>query len=181
MKVPALRRKLAFDERFLRDVGLFNGTWSAFDIISDYAVGQFLGLPHEITHLLTAGLEFHRKARLLRELIQRSDHTKKKDLLTALNVLQNEGKRNVFAHSFMRSRDDRVTFVERTRHGPLQAKEHHFTGPEFQAHVLKVVEAANTFQLALGVTSQHLEEFGAAFKRAASSESTSPQPPVSSE
>ena len=72
-------------------------------------------------------MEFARKSALLRNLIYRSDDPKKKLLLRLIGKIQNESKRNVFAHAFIISGPNDVTFIDRSRGGDYAAKKHTFT------------------------------------------------------
>src|SRR5262249_2400557 len=78
---------LLFRPDFVHELGWFFGAWSTFDMVTDFALGRFLNLPHQDTHLLTAGMVWGRKARLLVDLISRSSHPNKQSLLRALNIL----------------------------------------------------------------------------------------------
>jgi len=139
---------------FLAAFGLFYRMWSANDITVDYAIGKLLKLPADETHLLTAGIDFNRRASLLRILLNRGTLPRKPQIISALNTIQNESLRNVFAHSFLQSDEITVTFIERTRHGKYDPKKHSSTISTFRAHVHKFVDAAVAFQeyMALGLS-----------------------------
>jgi hypothetical protein len=143
---------IASRKEFSAWLGLFYVVWSGAEVVTAYAVGKFLSLAHEETHLLTARMEFARKTALLRALISRSDHPKKAALKGALNKMQNESKRNVFAHSFLRSDLKTVTFVERTWEGDFKVRLHKFTLEEFIEHVERFQVAGREFERALGMT-----------------------------
>jgi hypothetical protein len=125
----------------------------------DCAIGKFLRLGPYETHLLTAGMEHGRKVMLLRGLISRSDHTKKTELVRALNVIQNKSLRNVFAHSYIASDDKKITFVERSRGGPYWAMEHDFSLKEFKDHVQEFLQASRDFEMALDLAPFELHAF----------------------
>lgn len=151
--------RLADHAQFNWRYGFFWNAWSTAEAAFDCAIGKFLRLSHAETHILTAGMEHGRKATLLRGLIRREDHPKKAELLRALNVIQNESLRNVFAHSYIASDDKIITFVERSRGGPFKAAEHHFTLEEFHEHVTKFAKAAVDFYDAVGFEPLELEAF----------------------
>jgi len=153
---------------FRRALGAFHATWASVEITMDWAIGQFLKLPQEETHLITAGMEFGRKAVLLRALVARSDSKNKNEILQHLNWIQNESKRNAFAHSFMRSNKDVVTFVKRSGHGKFEIREHSFQPKEFDEHVNKFIEAAIGFEKELGATRKEIESFAQAATNLAS-------------
>lgn len=144
---------------FLVAVGVFYNMWSANDIMVDYAIGKLLKLPADETHLLTAGMDFNRRASLLRVLLNRSALPQKAQIISALNTIQNESLRNVFAHSFLQSDKTTVTFIERTRHGKYDPKKHVFTVPDFKTHVRKFVDAAVAFQEEFGISNEDFETF----------------------
>jgi hypothetical protein len=155
---------------FLAAVGLFYSMWSANDITVDCAIGKLLKLPADETHLLTAGIDFNRRASLLRVLLNRSTLPRKPQIISALNTIQNESLRNVFAHSFLQSDETTVTFIERTRHGKYDPKKHPFTISAFRDHVHKFVDAAVAFQQELEITNEDMQ----AFANAAFNVKTSP-------
>ena len=117
---------------------------------------------YEETHLITAGMQFSRKAILLRALVTRSDRKDKGAIIKLLNYFQEESKRNVFAHSFARSDEDNVIFVTRDNHGKFVAKEHRFSATEFETHIQQFIEAAKSFEKEVGLTRNDIEAFCAA-------------------
>ena len=151
---------LGVTDPFLSKVGKFYGIWSTTELAIDYAVGKFLSLPFEETHLLTAGMEFNRKARLLMALLNRSDHPQKNVMINSVKTIQNESLRNVLAHSFMEHEHDYVVFVERSRHGSYNPTRHKFTLPEFSAHVENLYEASVALHDAIGMTDEEVQKFG---------------------
>ena len=150
---------LAFDIKFTTIFGLFHVGWSVAESAIDYAIGQFLQLASEQTHLLTAGIDHGRKIMLLRDLIARSDHANRTELLRTLKIIQNESLRNVLAHSYIASDDKTITFIERRRGGPYSVKLYEFTLKEFRDHVRKFTQAAQDFEKALGFTREDLSGF----------------------
>jgi hypothetical protein len=146
-----MSEKLIFSRDFIHELGFFFGAWSAFDMITDFSIGKFLGLSHDATHLLTAGTVWGKKCRLLVELIKRSDHPKKQELLASLKIIQGQAKRDLFAHSYARSSDKTVTFLNRQEGGGYHAEEFTFTLETFREHVHKFVKAASAFQNAIDV------------------------------
>jgi hypothetical protein len=104
-------------------------------------------------------MEFSRKVALLRALVNKSTHKNKASIVGSLNKMQNESKRNVFAHSFLRSDHRTVTFVERTWEGAYKTKKHKFTLAEFQSHVLAFQKAARAFSSALQIDAKDFQDF----------------------
>lgn len=157
-----MRRDYSSSLQFHSSLGRFYQVWCAVEFSVDLAIGMFLKIPDEQTHRLTAAMEFGRKAVFLRSLIANSDHKQKDNLVIALNALQNESMRNVFAHSFIMSSPKDVSFVERSPHGKFQVHVHPFTPAKFKEHVARFVRHAQDFENALGIERDVFERFGQA-------------------
>lgn len=151
---------LATQPEFTRILGTFYAVWSSAELCVSWAIGHFLRINYEETHVLTAGMEFGRKAILLRALVKRSDHKHKDSILGALNKIHNDSKRNAFAHSFISSTLTTVTFVERSGAGGYKATAHTFTLPEFAAHVNALIEHSAALSNALDFQSVESQKFG---------------------
>jgi hypothetical protein len=147
---------------YRESLGAFYGTWQSMEITLDWALGQFLKLPDDETHLLTAGMDFGRKAVVFRNLVRKSDHPKKTEIEKHLNWIQNESKRNIFAHSFARSGDADVTFIVRSKYDAYDTKEYRFTREEFERHVAQFIETAKAFEASVGLSRDAIEKFAAA-------------------
>jgi hypothetical protein len=143
-------------------MGLFNGTWATLDLTTDYAIYRFLNVTPGQAHLITSGMMFGRKARLLADLIGHSDHSKKAEILGAFNKVRGGNMRDVFAHSYIRSGDDSVTFVDRSSSGEFKATEHTFTMPDLAKHVYDFAFSVEAFWNSLGVTKPEIEAFAIA-------------------
>ena len=157
-----MAKPLAVTLAFTEPLGVFYGAWSAAEVVVDMAVGKLLKLPPEETHLLTAAMDFSRKIILLKALVARQKPKHQGKIQSALNSILNDSKRNMFAHSYIASRLDAVSFVERTTHGKYLARRHEFTGPEFRKHVDDFVDAADNLQIALGFTKADFAVFSKA-------------------
>jgi hypothetical protein len=169
-----------FTDAFLINLGKFYTTWLVLEATIDYTIGRFLKLPHNETHILTAGMEFGRKASLLRVLIDRSDIRNKLEIKQLLRKIQEESKRNIFAHSIIASNPTSVSFFYRKMDGTFSITEHSFTHAEFESHVRKMTSFAHNFSNALNVDMNEFQEFSRAALSASKSASKSPQPPSSS-
>jgi hypothetical protein len=66
---------------FYECFGGFYATWQSVEITMDWTIGQFLGVSYEDTHLITTGMQFGRKAMLLRALVNRSDCKNKGEII----------------------------------------------------------------------------------------------------
>jgi hypothetical protein len=168
-------------DSFLRDLGHFYGLWSALESSLDYMIGRLLKIPHVETHILTVGMEFGRKANLLRTLLARSDHPEKDRIRSLLRKIQNEARRNIFTHSIMHSDAESVTFVHRKMDGDYTGTPWRFTGEEFRQHVSDITAYAGDLSDLLGIDEADFQAFGrAASTNTRSSSTTSPHPPSSS-
>jgi hypothetical protein len=104
---------------------------------------------------------FGSKARLLVDLIRRSDHANKEEILESFSEFRGMSKRNVFAHSYVWSDHSTVKFMDRQTGGEYKAKEHTFTLTQFRHHVLKVAQVAERFYQAIGATRKAPSAVGA--------------------
>jgi hypothetical protein len=157
MTAPGLARS----SEYLHSLGIMHFNWSVIDLYTDYAIWKFLGVTAGQAHLITSGLMFGRKARLLADLLKRSKDANRYRLIEAFNVMQ-AGKRDVITHAYMGDDVDTVTFLERKASGAFKAFVHTYTLEEFRAHSNTLLEATNKFKAALGATDQELHEFAAA-------------------
>jgi hypothetical protein len=110
-------KRLILNPDFLLALGGFHGAWSSLEVLVSYSIGHALKIPFNETHMLTSGMEFGRKATLLRNLVHRSDRKNKAQIIGLIGRLQNESLRNVFAHGMITSSRDTVTFI-----GPITAR-----------------------------------------------------------
>lgn len=140
-------------------------------------IGTFLKIPHEQTAIVTAGMEFGRQITILRNLVYRSQHPNKKRILDALGKLQNESKRNIFAHSILFSDEKKATFVERSRGGDYKVTAHSYTVESFAEHVGKFIKMGVELTEALDQSPKDFHEFSMVLAKPINSETTSPEPP----
>lgn len=148
------------DERFLIAMGHFFGAWALVELLTDYAIHKFLKVTPLQAHLITAGMMFGRKARLLADLIGRSDHERKSEILGAFNKLRWMSKRDIFAHSYVKADENIVTFIERNAGGEAKAIAHTFTLLEFATYVHDFCVAAQKFEHSLEADDLELTAFG---------------------
>ena len=109
---------------FHRLLGTYYGSWTAADLTIDFAIGKFLKITHEHAQILTAGMMFGSKIRLLIEFVNRSHDKNKNVIIKALRNLQSEPKRDIIAHSYLIIKGGKATFIERPRGGEYCAKLH---------------------------------------------------------
>ena len=175
--VPDIRTKT----EFYAAVGMFHVAWSTTDLVISYAIGNLLKISNEETHVLIAGMEFGRKATVLRNLISRAKHRNKAQIVGALNSVQNDSKRNAIAHGLMTfdTAGTGVTFIDRSRGGEYTATPHYFTYLEFSRHVGWFVDEAERLEVALEIKDEDFQAFARAAISADKRAPKSPTPPSS--
>jgi len=102
---------------------------------------------------------FGRKARLLADLIGRSNHPNKAKLLGAFNAARGSTKRDVIAHGYLWSNKNTVKFIERSISGEYRAIEHPYSVNGFTLHVKEFYDKSNAFYVALEVGWQEIQDF----------------------
>lgn len=170
-------KSVAFSDTFIWHYGAFHGSWSSMEVLLCYIIGKLLRLSHIETLVLTAGMEFGRKATLARNLAYRSNHKNKNSIVNLLGRIQNESKRNVFAHGMLLTDEERVIFVDRSRGGDFEVTAHSFTLPEFISHVQSVITMGGELHEAFETDESDLAEFNQTAMKEVSKTITSPVPP----
>lgn len=156
--LPTDGSQLALNPRYLQAMGWFQSAWAGVEANTDFAICKLLGVTNEQAHLILAGTMFGRKARLLVELATRSKHPKKAKIIQAFNAVRGGNKREVFAHGYIATDKDSVTFIERPG-GDAKPRQHCFTLKEFEAHVVQFVAAGAKFHDVLEIDDQELDDF----------------------
>jgi hypothetical protein len=151
--------------QFYGHLGWFYAVWSATELNIDLTIGKLLKLPPEQTHALLAGLQFGRKAALLRSLLTKSDYPNVPELKGFLTRIRTESLRNVFSHSFIFSDIDSVTFVHRRSQDEYSADGYKFKADGFVTHVKNFLQLAHDFEKALAIPHDELLEFARAALR----------------
>ncbi len=178
--MPELPLPLILSQEYTQMLGTFYSNWSAIDLFTDYAICQFLHVTPEQSHLITSGMMFGRKAKLLDDLLRHSNDYRKKNIYPPFNKIR-AAKRDLFAHSYVGSNATSVFFLERSISGKYSAKKHTFTMQEFGAHVKEIATAAREFFYALDVSLQDLDAFAETALSLKSKSDTSPGSPPSGE
>lgn len=168
---------LAYNAKFWAALGAFQVNWAGIELITDYAISKFLNVTHEQGHLITSGMMFGIKARLLGDLISRSDHPNKAAMKGAFNNIRNLAKRNTFVHSYIRSRKEDVQFVDRASGGEYRTTVHTFTLDQMVEHARKVRGYANDFMAALQPDEGDVSAFADAALSLSNKSKMSPEPP----
>lgn len=96
---PILPIPMANHASYLQLLGIFHSNWSAIDVYTDFAIYQFLRVTPQQAHLITSGMVFGRKARLLDDLMRHSDDARKQKLMEAFNKIR-AAKRDIISHSY---------------------------------------------------------------------------------
>ncbi len=89
-------------------------------------------------------------------------------------------KRDTFAHAYIRSDADTVTFLERAGGGEFYAKEHTYTLAEFRKYAADFAKAGGELYAALGQTKEECNEFAEAALSLNRKSKTSPAAPSES-
>lgn len=160
-------------------MGLFQSSWAAIEVNTDFAIGRLLGVTYYQTHLITSGVMFGRRARLFVDLLKDSDWPKQSKLLAAFNIIRGSSLRDVFAHAYIASDGNTVTFIERPGGQEFRVKEHEFTLGGFIDHVNKVVKAGVSFHNELKIQQSELNAFANAAFKPSRSDTKSPGKPIS--
>jgi hypothetical protein len=168
-------RRFGASADFALKLGLFYINWAKTELIIDFAISKFLRISAEQAHFITASIDFGRRAQWLRELVRASDFLNKAALLGALNAIQNDSKRNIFAHSYLSSDDKRVSFIERMPFGEFSLRLHQFDAAEFTRHVDNIADHGMALQKALQATDEELDEFAEAAISMAAKVTVSPE------
>jgi hypothetical protein len=139
-------------------LGIFHLNWAAIDLHTDFAIYKFLKVTSLQAHLITSGMMFGRKARLLVDLIRHSDAKNKSAILGPFNIIR-ASNREMIAHSYFTSDAMSVVFLERSSANKFSVKEHRYSLPEFQAHVDKISAAAQAFVAAIDAPREEINDF----------------------
>jgi hypothetical protein len=164
---------------YLQLLGIFHSNWSAIDVYTDFAIYQFLHVTPQQAHLITSGMVFGRKARLLDDLIRHSDDARKQKLMEAFNKIR-AAKRDIISHSYVASDAVSVKFMERNTSGKFKANIHTYTFDEFRQHVLDIHYAADEFYAALEASKENIDAFANAALSLNRKSDTSPESPTES-
>jgi hypothetical protein len=124
-------------------------------------------------------MEFGRKITVLRNLVHRSHHPERSKITKLLGRIQNQSKRNVFAHAVVFSTPSTVTFVDRTRGGDYAATPHAYTLREFEQHVTDIMAIGAEFEQIIVPDHAEFQRFATAALRANTKSTKSPVPPSS--
>jgi hypothetical protein len=119
------------------------------DLYTDFAIYQFLHVTQQQAHLITSGMMFGRKARLLDDLIRHSDDPRKPKLLESFNKIR-AAKRDIITHSYVGSDAISVWYLERNTAGPFKAEIHSYSAERLQEHIQGIANAATDFYNAWG-------------------------------
>jgi len=160
MNLPIDQKSLSVRDEFNPLMDLFLGAWASFEMTVDFAIGKFLKTSHEQTHLITAGMMFGRRASLLADLVGRSDHPRKAEILGALNKLCGMSKGDIFIRSFLQPNQE--GFLSRSANGQFKIKSPSLTKAELMDQLRTFAVAGSDFYIALGVTDADIQSFGAA-------------------
>jgi hypothetical protein len=152
---------LPLPKEFATILGYFHAAFASLDLTTDFAIFKFLNTTPAEAHLITSGMTFGRKARLLADLTGRSDHPNKKAILSAFNAIRGN-KRYAIAHGYLWTDQTSIKFIERNISGEFKTKEHSFTPKQFFDYVLDFSEKSTEFYNSLGTSRAEINEFAKA-------------------
>lgn len=164
------------DYHFQRWIGAFAVKWGMAELSVSFAIGKFLGLNYEDTHLLTAKMPFNKKATLLRAVVKKTKPENESVILGALKTLQNSNRNTLF-HAYVLSKADTATFIEIDLGEKFSAKDHTYTLDSLKGHVEKFYEGLDDFNKSVGARpTAELRDFGYAAISLSNKSKTSPSP-----
>ena len=171
------RGRLVMSCEFMELTGRFHEAWTSLELLTDYAIYKLLKVTPSQGHLISAGMFFSRKARLLADLIRTSEYPNKAAILGAFNKVRDNNKRDIIAHSYVYSDHKTVTFVERNVSMKFKAIEHKFTFEEFKNHVTTFMRNAQGFHDAFEPDYDDVQAFAHAALSLNRKDKTSPEEP----
>jgi hypothetical protein len=130
------KKPFANTDEFYHKLGLFYFAWSRTDLVIDCAVWK-ASEPAPEVHEQIAPMNFARKCKHFRSLLPTSKFKDIEKVEKLLTRIPDHSMRNVFAHSFLASDIDSVTFIDRWQQGggPYRVDWHPFTRDQFLNHV----------------------------------------------
>ena len=153
------------NKEFIFELGKFHGAWATIDVELDLAISKSLNLSYEDAQMVTAGMQFGSKIRILYNIIKRGNHPNKSKIIDALNTLRNKVKRNIVAHSYMITDEKTVTFIERSGAHSYEVTKHEYTLESFKDLVKLMTQTGIQLFEAVELSNSELQKFGeAAFK-----------------
>jgi hypothetical protein len=151
---------------FYSALGWFYAVWSATELAIDCATWKALGTETaEQAHERSAGTMFSEKCEQLRTLLESAKIPHGEKVKELLTQIEHHSMRNIFAHSFLASDEDSVTFVHRKKrrgkHGKYEVTTYQIFRKDFFDHVQNFVQLALDFQQAVGLSHKEVAEFAA--------------------
>jgi hypothetical protein len=158
------KKPFANTDEFYHKLGLFYFAWSRTDPVIDCAVWKASEpAPAEQVHEQIAPMNFARKCKHFRSLLPTSKFKDIEKVEKLLTRITDHSMRNVFAHSFLASDIDSVTFINRWRQGgQYRVNWHPFTRDQFLNHVDDFIQLSLDFQRAVGLSDWEVAGFAAA-------------------
>lgn len=135
-------------------------TWNVLDYTLDFTIYKLLKIGAEQAQIITSGMMFGKKARLLIELLKRSDYPNKSHIIGALNAVRGGNKREAIVHSYVLGRGKSVAFIERSAGSDYKTAEHEFSEKEFEQHVTDFQRRCVEFHDALQYSQEDFQTFG---------------------
>jgi hypothetical protein len=157
-------KRFANTTEFYTALGRFHAAWSRIELVIDCAIWK--GSDTETAqqaHERVARMKFSDKLKKLRTLTDGGKFKHGEKVNDLLRQIEEESRRNVFAHSILASDEHSVTFIHRSmQRGKYKVMRHKISNHGFVKHVEKFVQVAVDFQQAVGLSDREVGGFAAA-------------------
>jgi hypothetical protein len=109
---PEMEGAFALTDEFYLTMGKYHVLWASIDIVIDCSIARSLKVPANDAHLITAGMFYGRKIRLLLDLL-REDTVINQSIKTKMRQALKEllgSKRDVLTHGYIWSSQNTISF-----------------------------------------------------------------------
>src|SRR5262245_65996629 len=157
-------KQFAYTTEFYTALGLFHAVWGQIELTIECAIWKAMGTEtaHQ-AHERVARMKFSEKLKKLRRLIDSSKCKHGEKVKDLLRQIEDESKRNVFAHSILTSDEHSVTFVHRSwQRGEYKVERHRICGHGFIKHAQQLVHIATDLLQAIEFSDKEVRDFAAA-------------------
>jgi hypothetical protein len=154
----------AYTTEFYTALGMFHAVWGQIELTIDCAIWKAMGTETEQeAHKRVASMKFGKKLKKLRTLIDNGKFKHSQKVKDLLRRIEDESRRNVFAHSILASDKRSVTFIHRSvRRGEYKVERHTIAGHGFIKHAQLFVHIAADLMRAVELSDKEVRDFAAA-------------------